>query len=230
MVKYQFVLKFIASRYVVIHLISYVHYKLQNLIIVKILDPRITVLALLVVAYISYCFIPDLVVVNNQVDLIKVVKSALDNVQAQLKLYNRAAEKYNELKAIENSWIYSLTQTQKDSLNDLSDFLGVKDISEVSEIKIRDVSRLLNKTFFDLLKELEDALYSSDMEAMENFQMKIDKEQLEINSLLPIKSKVVMSESTELETKNWFDALLDLLKALAVSKDTYKLLNQIFLS
>ena len=100
--------------------------------------------------------------------------------------------------------------------------LGLQDASEVNEIttsKIREVSVLLINTLSNRLKELEDALYKKDIEAMKNLQKDINKEELSYYGLLPIDKVLqaeekIMNVSAEMQTVPWFKTVLKLFDAL----------------
>ena len=203
---------------------------------IQILNPWISFAAILFVAYTYYWFIPDQLVIENQVELISITREIKDKVEKKISNYDKIITKFNELKAKENSWFGSLTEQQRKMMKILGDQLGIQDVSKVKEkittVKIKNASILLNKTLSLRKKDLEDALLRGDIKAMRNLQKIIDKEQLVVYSLLPIEDilKSEMNVSSEMATTYWFDALFDLFKALAVSEDIRKRLIDIFLS
>ena len=203
---------------------------------IQTLNPYISFAAIFFVAYTYYWLIPDQLVIENQVELISITREIKDKVEKKINNYDKIITKFNELKAKENSWFDSLTEQQRKMMKILGDQLGIPDVSKVKQkittVKIKNASILLNKTLSLRKQELEDALLRGDIKTMRNLQKVIDKEQLAVYSLLPIEDilKSEMNVSSEMATTHWFDALFDLFKALAVSKDIRKNLIDIFLS
>lgn len=203
---------------------------------IQTLNPYISFAAIFFVAYTYYWLIPDQLVIENQVELISITREIKDKVEKKINNYDKIITKFNELKAKENSWFDSLTEQQRKMMKILGDQLGIPDVSKVKQkittVKIKNASILLNKTLSLRKQELEDALLRGDIKTMRNLQKVIDKEQLAVYSLLPIEDilKSEMNVSSEMATTHWFDALFDLFKALAVSKDIRKSLIDIFLS
>ena len=49
-------------------------------------------------------------VVNNQVDLIKITRSLRDKLDTKIDEYIKATEYYDDLNCIDSSWFFSLTE------------------------------------------------------------------------------------------------------------------------
>ena len=116
-------------------------------------------------------------VITKQANLISSFRKNMHEAQRSADQYVASIEKYCELKAIDDSWFYSLNSREKHQMYQLRDFLGMDDISDVNMATaiVRQVSEQVLKIMSKQLTELEDALRKEDIEEMRQLQDVISK-------------------------------------------------------
>lgn len=179
-------------------------------------------------------------VISHQIQLINTFRHKMYETQRSTDQYVANIEVYCELKAIDDSWFYSLTAQQKQHMHLLRDYLGVSEIPDVSIATtiVRQVSAQTLKVLSANLEVLEDALSNMDVEKMRELQDVMNKMQLSTFSKMQmehIKSEII-STSRELQARGtlsrifstFYDFLVAIISKVAVPL-AYKLLENIIL-
>ena len=133
-------------------------------------------------------------VITKQANLISSFRKNMHEIQRSADQYVASIEKYCELKAIDDSWFYSLNSREKHQMYQLRDFLGMDDIPDVNMATaiVRQVSEQVLKIMSKQLTELEDALRKEDIEEMRQLQDVISK--IEFSYFLKRQMEHVKSE------------------------------------
>jgi len=122
-------------------------------------------------------------IITKQLKLIKTFKDEIHKVQRFTVQYVAYIEEYCELKAIDDSWFYLLTSSQKNYMNKLSNRLGLDEIPDVNvnvaTAIVRQTSERILQMFSIEVQVLEDALFDMDIEKMKKLQeISMDQEEL----------------------------------------------------
>ena len=179
-------------------------------------------------------------VISNQIHLINTFRHKMYETQRSTDQYVTNIEAYCELKAIDDSWFYSLTAQQKQHMHMLRDFLGVDEIPDVNiaTTVVKQVSAQTLKILSVNLEALEDALSNMDLEKMRELQEIMNKMQLSTFAKMQmehVKSKII-STSHELQARGtlsrifstFYDFLMAIISKIAVPL-AYKLLENMIL-
>ena len=179
-------------------------------------------------------------VISNQIYLINTFRHKIYETQRSTDQYVTNIEAYCELKAIDDSWFYSLTAQEKQHMHMLRDFLGVDEIPDVNIATtiVKQVSVQTLKILSVNLEALEDALSNMDLEKMRELQEIMNKMQLSTFAKLQmehIKSKII-STSHELQARGtlsrifstFYDFLMAIISKIVVPL-AYKLLENMIL-
>ena len=114
-----------------------------------------------------YHLCDKLMIICNQVQLINTFKYEIFKINQ----YVASIEKYCELKAIDDSWFYSLNDQQRRHMYQLRDYLGLDEIPDVNAVYIvKQVSERTLKILSSQLPILEEALGKLDIEKMRQLQ------------------------------------------------------------
>lgn len=178
-------------------------------------------------------------VITNQIHLISTFRHEINEAQRSTNQYVANIEKYCELKAIDDSWFYSLSKQQKDHMHQLRDYLGFSEIPNVNLATaiVRQVSEQTLNILSLQLEMLEDALGKMDIEKMRELQEVMNKLQLSTFSKIQmerIKSEII-STSRELQAKGvlsqifsvFYDFLMTIVSDIAMPLATKLLHNMI---
>ena len=178
-------------------------------------------------------------IINNQVHLINTFRRDMYIAQRSADRYVVSIEEYCELKAIDNSWFYSLNRQQKDHMHRLRDYLGLDEIPDVkiATAIVRQVSEQTLKVMSLQLTVLEDALGEMDIEKMRQLQEVMSKVEFSTFSKMQmeyIKSEII-STSRELQARGalyqifsvFYDFLMAIVSKIAVPMATKLLQNMI---
>ena len=179
-------------------------------------------------------------IIRNQIQLINTFRYKIYETQRSTDQYVASIEKYCELKAIDDSWFYSLTAQQKHHMHWLRDYLGVGEIPDVNIATtiVRQVSIQTLKILSVHLETLEDALSKVDIEKMRELQNVMNKIQLSTISKMQMEhiKLEIISTSRELQSRGtlskifstFYDYLIAILSKIALPL-AYKLLENMIL-
>ena len=178
-------------------------------------------------------------IINNHVHLINTFRRDMYIAQWSADRYVVSIEEYCELKAIDNSWFYSLNRQQKDHMHRLRDYLGLDEIPDVkiATAIVRQVSEQMLKVMSLQLTVLEDALGEMDIEKMRQLQEVMSKVEFSTFSKMQmeyVKSEII-STSRELQARGalyqifsvFYDFLMAIVSKIAVPMATKLLQNMI---
>ena len=150
-----------------------------------------------------YRFCDKQMVISNQVHLINTFRHDIYKAQRSADQYVASIEKYCELKAIDDSWFYSLNSQQRAQMYRLRNHLGLDDIPDVNMATdiVRQVSEEMLEIMSGQLEELEDALGEMDLQKMRELQGLMSEKNFFKTQMEQIKSDIILSASHELQAR-----------------------------
>ena len=165
-------------------------------------------------------------IIRNQVQLINTFKYEIFEVQRSMNQYVASIEKYCELKAIDDSWFYSLTNQERHHMYQLRDYLGLDEIPDVNVATtiVKQISEQTLKILSSQLAILEEALGKLDIEKMRQLQQITKETEHSVAAFSKkqmdhIRSEII-SSSRELQARGiWsvcFDYVIKLLEKIGV--------------
>ena len=163
-------------------------------------------------------------VITKQANLISNFRNGMHEAQRSADQYVASIEKYCELKAIDDSWFYSLNSREKHQMYQLRNYLGMDDIPDVNMATaiVRQVSKQVLEAMSKQLTKLEVALCKGDIEEMRQLQ-DVTKTEFSYFIKRQMKSEMI-SSSQEIQRRGtlyqlfsiFYDFLVSYISKLAV--------------